>query len=418
MAEYRDREHFIPLMKSDLIELLCAEKNLTEPEREQFRQFCRLVTATFHFEYNQRLEQLKAAYAPFDPDADTRPLVQPSAQEKQERLNGLFREFAWLMERANFVHLSREDLEPGLGKASDWGMYMDVDFSVFERFAIFARGDTLQPRTRRRLRNLYRKEETQVPIYQRLVLILKLRPHKRLGPGVNTERVYLKIFKEIPKLDIKMLLPGARVHFRYTDRGKVGLPWLSALGLTIWNIATQGINIVTHLLDDLIGLIVKGINPSLALWGVISGVFGYGYRSYYGYQQTKQRYHLTLTQSLYYQNLDSNGGVLFRLLDEAEEQECREAILAYFCLWRFAPPSGWTSGQLDDFVEQYLEQNAGIRVDFEIGDALAKLERMRIVAKEGDRYRARPIGQALEMLDWTWDNYFNYSNPRSELPPV
>jgi hypothetical protein len=34
---------------------------------------------------------------------------------------------------------------------------------------------------------------------------------------------------------------------------------------------------------------------------------------------------------------------------------------------------------------------------------------MRVVQKSGDRYRAMPVEKALEMLDWTWDNYFKYS---------
>ena len=37
-----------------------------------------------------------------------------------------------------------------------------------------------------------------------------------------------------------------------------------------------------------------------------------------------RQYQLNLTQSLYYQNIDNNAGALFRLLNEAEEQEFRE----------------------------------------------------------------------------------------------
>jgi hypothetical protein len=374
-----------------------------------------LVTATYHFEYNQRLEELKAAYAPFDPDADTRPLVKLTSEEKQQRLNDLLRDFAWLLERANFKHLSREDIEPTLEQASAWGIHMEVDFRSFEHLAIFARGDVMQKRTQRRLLNFYRLEETHVPVYQRLVLILKLRRNRRLPHNVDTESVYLKVFKDIPKLDIKMLLPSARVRLNYLDQGKIGLPLLSGLGLALWNIITAGINIITDLFAAILG---AGGNPTLALWGLATGAAGYGYKSYYGYQQTKQRYHLNLTQSLYFQNLDSNAGVLFRLLDEAEEQECREAILAYFFLWRYAGAKGWTSGDLDDYVELYLERYANLKVDFEIGDAINKLEKLRIVEKSDDRYRAVPIAKALETLDWTWDNYFKYNNPEPGKPPL
>ena len=128
-----------------------------------------------------------------------------------------------------------------------------------------------------------------------------------------------------------------------------------------------------------------------------------------GYQSTKTAHSLRLTQSLYYQNLGNNQGVLFHLLDEAEEQECREALLAYYCLWRHAPAQGWTMADLDDYVEMDLERLANIKVDFEIDDAMAKLERLNLVTKNGDHHVAVPIEKALESLDYTWDNYFKYN---------
>ena len=38
--------------------------------------------------------------------SDTRPLVQLNAEMRQQRLNLLLCDFRWLLERANFVHLS------------------------------------------------------------------------------------------------------------------------------------------------------------------------------------------------------------------------------------------------------------------------------------------------------------------------
>ena len=61
--------------------------------------------------------------------------------------------------------------------------------------------------------------------------------------------------------------------------------------------------------------------------GLVGGTIGYGIRSFYGYLNTKNKYQLSLTESLYYQNLDNNAGVFFRLLDEAEEQENCESML-------------------------------------------------------------------------------------------
>jgi Protein of unknown function (DUF3754) len=153
--------------------------------------------------------------------------------------------------------------------------------------------------------------------------------------------------------------------------------------------------------------------PQIML-GLAMAMFGYGYKQYSGYQSTRNIFSLRLTQSLYYQTIGNNLGVLFHLLDEAEEQECREALLAYYYLWRHAGTAGWKAPDLDDYVEMDLERLAKLKVDFEIGDALAKLERLQLVTKNGNRYAAVPIDKALEVLDYAWDNYFKYNNEAQE----
>jgi hypothetical protein len=152
----------------------------------------------------------------------------------------------------------------------------------------------------------------------------------------------------------------------------------------------------------------------LTLYTPIALILGYGYRTWYGFQVSKQTYSLQLTQSLYYQNLDNNGGVVYRLLDEAEEQETRETLLAYFYLWRYAGDRGWTAAELDDYVELDLERRLNMEVDFEIGDAVRKLERAGIVEVSGDRYRAVPIEAAQEKLDTLWERYSKEGVPTPE----
>lgn len=399
MAEYKDREHFIPLRKSDLIELLSRDKKLSLAERDAFRQFCTLVSAVFHFEYFRQLEDLKDAYAPFDPDADTKALHTVSGEQRLKNEEQLFEKFTALMERANFKRLNREEVQRALQEvASVSGINTQVDLDVFERLELFVRGDVMGRTHRRSWTKFGKKEEIRIPLHQRLVLIVKLRPHKRLDRDIDTSRVYLKIFKDIPKADKDMLLPGARVRFTRLDQALIIYPLAAGIGLTMYNIVGASIKESS--------LAAAG---SLLTWGLAGAVGGYSYKSYHSYQVKKQDYSLKLTKSLYYKSLDNNNGVLMRLLDEAEEQECRETFLAYFCLWKYAPPEGWTAEQLDDYVELYLEGNANLKVDFEIGDALAKLERLKIVRKIGDAYIAQPLDKALEMLDWTWDNYFKYN---------
>lgn len=392
MAEYKDREHYIPLRKSDLVDLLCADRGMTREAVGQMRRLATILSATFHFEYHKLLEELKDQYAPFNPDAATKTLAPLTPDERQRKLAELFERFNWLMERANFKRLGKEDLEKAAQEVSDWGLRMDVDFSSFENLAAYSRGEYQAMRKRRLWWKFWKLEERSLAIYQRLVLIVKLRRNKRVPKNVSTDAVFLKIFKEIPRMDAEMLLPGARLIMPGIARAKLGTSFLSGLGLIIYNILKGALLGVGY------------------FWGLFVAVGGYGYKQYYGYQTTKTAINLQLTQSLYYQNLDNNAGVLTHLLDEAEEQECREALLAYYCLWRFAGDQGWTATALDDYVEMDLERLANIKVDFEIEDALAKLERLKLVVKNGDRYAAVPIDAALENLDYAWDNYFPYNN--------
>ncbi len=408
MAEYEDREHFIPIRKSELVDYCLKEPGMNFDDRDKFRQFCRLLEATFHFEYHSQLEELKSAYAPFDPDADTQTLSPLSDEQKEKKLEQLFSKFQWLLVRANYRQLTNEEIQAALEGSSDWGINMDVDFNVFERYHIFVRGDTMVKRGRRIWWKFFRLQEKELPTFQRLVLMLKLRKHKRLSKNIDTKSVFLKVFKDIPKMDLEMILPGARPQMTKLDKALIWYPLLLGLGLFAYNILDNFVR------GSEAALLSTAVTLSLA--GLLGG---YGYKSYYSYNVKKQSYSLKLTESLYYQNLDGNQGVLHRLLDEAEEQECREAMLAYFFMWRYPREGGWTASDLDDYIEIDLERKANIKVDFEIGDALDKVKRLKIVQElPGGRLRAQPIDKALEMLDYTWDNYFKYNNPDPETPPV
>ena len=63
MAEYKDREHYIPLRKSDLVDLLCRDLGANRAAAEDFRRLGEMISATFHYEYYKLLEELKDEYA-------------------------------------------------------------------------------------------------------------------------------------------------------------------------------------------------------------------------------------------------------------------------------------------------------------------------------------------------------------------
>jgi hypothetical protein len=401
MAEFLDREHFIPIRVSDLVEYLCSEsgplrgQTLDAGEQAAFRRFARSVSGHVHTIYQAEIRRLKDAYAPFDPDADPRPLNPPTGEDRAAKLGRLFDTFVHLMARANYVRLSRDELARVMRGSSDWGVDLDVAWEAFERVEVFYRGKGFGKRTLRSWRTLWRGRVVTLPTFARVVVVFKQRPHKRLGPDADTASVFLKVFKDIPQMDIEMLLPGGRIKMPKLERWKLG----GSVGSTVAYVAW-------HLWDTLASVGGAILTGSLwALYGPVALIGGYGYRTWYNFQVSRQTYALQLTQSLYFQNLDNNAGVIFRLLDEAEEQEVREILLAYFYLWRYAGDRGWTAAELDDYIELDLEKRLGMKVDFEIGDALRKLEAAGIVEVTGNRYRAFPIAAAQERLDDLWDRY-------------
>lgn len=393
-----NREHFVPLRSTDLVELLCRRAEITAADRNAFRNLARLLSATFHFQFHHELEELKDAYAPFDPDRDTVEAPGAGGSTREKQLDALFGRFGSLLERANFKRLSEQELNSALAGRSDWGLNLEVDFKLFERLELYARGDTTGTRSRRNWRNWYRWEEVPLPIYQRLVVILRLRNAGSRGPHLDTQNVFIKLFKDIPKMDLEMLLPGSKVRMSLVDRAKIIMPTLTGLGITVWKIINGALLVAA-----------AGVSSALMLLGMLGGTLGYGARSLFGYFRTKEKYQLSLTKSLYFQNLDNNAGVLCRLLDEAEEQENREALLAYYFLWQLAPAQGWSSEELDRQIEGYLREATGREIDFEVGDALHKLIRLDIVQTlPNGHLRAIPIAQALTRLDQAWDNFFEY----------
>jgi len=399
-APHWRREHFIPVTRHALIELLASRDDLTPADRRRLRDLSRVLMATLHHEFHEYALRIGASYAPFDPDADTRSVAEWTGEDRTRFQGDLFETFDEVLRRANYERLTRLQIEEAVGAASDWGVRLHVEFSVFDRLEVYARGDVIGRRKRRTWRSLFREEEVDVPIYQRLVVLFALRPHPALDPDVDATAVYAKLFKNIPKVDIDMLLPGSRIRMTLIDRGKIFLPTVSGAAVTVAKIVKGAL--WAALTGTIWGLI--------AFLSFIIGTIGYGVRTFFGYLRTKDKYQLSLTRNLYYQNLDNNAGVFHRLLDEAESQECREVLIAYFLLWKQAPESGWTETELDRASESFIRSLIEVEVDFECHDALAKLLRLGLAERrDPEHYVAVSPNRSLERLDAAWDRAFTPS---------
>ena len=116
----------------------------------------------------------------------------------------------------------------------------------------------------------------------------------------------------------------------------------------------------------------------------------------------------TLTQNLYFKNLDNNPGVFHRLANDAEEEESKEATLAYYFLLVSTAPL--TRSELDQSIESWFDAQWDCQIDFEIDDALDKLLALGLVKIVEDKLSAVSIDQGIRILDQRWDNYFAPGN--------
>jgi hypothetical protein len=400
----RKVENFIPLRHTDLILRLQDSMNVSERETKAFKDLCERLTAIFHIEHLSTLMKVEDLYAPLDPDSDAVEVYELSDEERDQRIEDSFVRITQILYSAHYHRLDRNELRHAIDVGYAWGVKLDVDIEVFERLEIFARGWRTVTKTRRRWQNLFRQESIEMPEFHRLVIAFRLKETARVDDSMSTDVVYLKMFKNIPETDLEILLPGSKVKLSMLDQGKILVPNLSSAAMTVFKIFRVGV----FLTIVAAAWIIKWV---LA----IAVLVGYVTKAVFSYFSTKNKYQFGLTKSLYLKNMDNNAGVIYRLFNEAEEQELCEAILAYAVLWKHGQHDGMTDLQVDKRCESFLEEIVNFQVDFEVHDALGKLARLGLatVDKAG-RWSAIPVRTAPQRLHENWQKIFSWEKLDSD----
>ena len=135
--------------------------------------------------------------------------------------------FEAALERANYRPLDVEVIEQAVAAPNELGLTYVPDFNQFEHLRIYARGYTQIARVFRSARTKFRKRTMLLDAYQRLVD----RPQVQatgldLGPFVRSDVVYLRMFKDVPHVDMEMHLPeqGTKVKMRWIDKAQIASP--------------------------------------------------------------------------------------------------------------------------------------------------------------------------------------------------
>jgi len=418
ICEEVERETFIPVTRFAIMERLTRSAAWPAGDAETARRFFQFLAAWRHQSYTERLLRLKEAYMPFSPDRDTVRATKYDPSDLKRMQRRLIKLVRCLLERANYRRIDKEMLDQIFTEDSAFGLDLEVDLSEFEEALLYFRGAGSKTIHQRHWKTLFlRSEASEIPTYQRLFLLLKLKPaetriteimqeegceakkaakllkrHRRMLPEeVSSDFVYLKLFKKIPRADVQMLFPNTRVQFRPFDKVKLVL---TAGGGTVASVAST------------VSKVLVAVNPIKAAFALI-GLVGVVFRQVMKFFNQRNQYMMVLAQNLYFHNLADNRGVLTLLSDRAEEEDIKEEMLLYALLAK-EPLMEEELGEAQLAIEQYLEHEFGVTIEFDLLDALGRLKADGVIIKgEDGTLRAMNPAEGCDHIDAMWDEYLN-----------
>ncbi|HEY2135259.1 MAG TPA: TMEM143 family protein [Xanthobacteraceae bacterium] len=408
------RDRFIPVRKADILDALITHGRLRDGEGDKFRQFGRLLGAIYHYEYFERLEALRNDYYYFNPDLPPDTAVDPArlAHAHDELVTTL----VGVLETADFVEITPQDIARSHQERPVLKVEVKIPTEDYRDIRFFRRGHhriTVEVRDRLGLR----KRNVEVDTYDHLVLMVMVKPaaeikSKRLARQLAKSRlrpgtILIKYFRDVARGDLNMLFPNVRVVMSLFDTLMLGLPALGG-GIPILLNVLPTLSVLFLVAGAYLG--VSGtvhdddMKKALAALSAIAALGGFLMRQWLKYQRQSLKYHKQITDNVYFRNVNNNAGVLDAIVGSAEEQECKEAFMAYYFLATASAPL--SQGELERHIEQWLKDTFRIDVNFEVAEALAKLERLALLRRDGEKVAVPPLDTARELLDRRWAGFF------------
>lgn len=414
----RKREKFIPVTRFALLDRLTLPSAWPTGQAQDARRFFRYLDYWRQQQYNSQLLELEQIYEAFSPDSDLLMTRQITEEERARLKHRVVSSVESLMQRANYERIDPADVDLILTKDSHYGLDLMVDMKAFDDILIYYRGASNKKHERRRFQKFMRKEEFDVAVFQRLFILFKLKPYdvrveeymrdekltreqaeKRvtknrssLPPGINDQNIYMKLFKNIPRSDIEMVFPNTEVRFRLLDKLRLGVSAGGGLGMGAVGAAGK------------IALITT--NP-IAAAGAVAGLGGVAFRQAMSFMNQKQRYMVVMAQNLYFHTMADNRGVILKVAARAAEEDIKEEMLLYTVLAKEKATRADIPA-IDLAIEQFLTRTFGVKVDFDIEDALDRLIRDGVVTEDANgRFTTLAPADASRHIDDKWDSFLD-----------
>ncbi|VFQ96648.1 unnamed protein product [Cuscuta campestris] len=224
--------------------------------------------------------------------------------------------------------------------------------------------------------NLLSKTTIQEPTFERIIIVYRLQSRE-----ADCRGIYVKHFKNIPMADMEIVLPEKK------NPGLTPLDWVKFL-------ISAAIGLVT-----VASQLAKSKADIKVLATVCSAVAGYVAKTYFTYNKNLRDYQNLITRSMYDKQLDSGRGTLLHLCDDVIQQEVKEVIVSFFVLMEHGK---FNRQGLDQRCEELIKEKFNESCNFDVDDAIQKLEKLGIVYKNQDGlYSSVDVKDANEMLGTT-----------------
>ncbi|KAK5802065.1 uncharacterized protein LOC108457220 isoform X2 [Gossypium arboreum] len=227
------------------------------------------------------------------------------------------------------------------------------------------------------IKKLVSKTTIQEPTFDRIIVV-----YRRASPKPNMDRgIYVKHFKNIPMADLEIVLPEKK------NPGLTPMDWVKFLASAVVGLVTVFSSLQM---------------PTADLWvifAILSTVIGYCAKTYFTFEANMATYQNLITQSMYDKQLDSGRGTLLHLCDDVIQQEVKEVIISFFILMEQGKA---TMEDLDLRCEELIKEEFGESCNFDVDDAVEKLEKLKIVSRDSiGRFYCVGLKRANEIIGVT-----------------
>jgi Protein of unknown function (DUF3754) len=216
--------------------------------------------------------------------------------------------------------------------------------------------------------------------------------------------VLFKYFRHIARGDLEALFPNVRVVMSVFDQFALGVPAVVG-GVPILLKLASTLTVLFAVIGFYLG--VNGTlhdNDTEQALAALSGLFALGafmLRQWGNFHRQSLIHQKQVTDNIYYRNINNNSGIFNYLIGEAEEQDWKEALLAYFGLLTATAPL--TRQALGARVEALLVEMFSVQVAFGSDAALAQLADLDLLCEESGRFSVPPLAEALVRLEKEWE---------------